>query len=61
MCKAHRKVLLAATTLEKEIKKLHRMRARSGPEQRRKESQRPEERRRKRQCQVSLSSQPTAS
>ena len=61
VCKAHRKVLLAAATLEKEIEKLHRMRVCSSPEWRHKESQRPEERRRKRQHQVSLSSQPTAS
>ena len=59
MHEAHRKALLATATLEKEIEKLHRMRAHSGLERRCKESQRPEERR-KRQCQDSLSSQPTA-
>ena len=45
--KAHRKALLAAATLEKEIEKLHRMRAHFGLERRCKESQRPEERRKR--------------
>ena len=57
----HRKALSTAATLEEEIKKLHRMKARSGSEWRHMDSHRPEERRRKRQCQVSFSSQPTAS
>ena len=57
----HWKVLSTAATLEEEIEKLHRMKARSGPKWRHRDSHRPEERRRKRQCQVSFSSQPTAS
>ena len=61
VCKVHRKVLLTAATLEEEIKRLHRMKAHSGPEWRPRDSQRPEERRRKRWCQDSFSSQPTVS
>ena len=40
---------------------LHRMKAHSGPKQRPGDSQRPAERRRKRQCWVSFSNQPTVS
>ena len=60
---AHQKALSTTATLEKEIEKLHRMKAHSGPKQkhRDRDSQSPDERRRKRQCQVSFSSQPTAS
>ena len=61
VCKVHRKVLLTTMTLEEEIERLHRMKARSGPERSPRDSQGPEERRRKRQCQVSFSSQPTVS
>ena len=63
VCKVHQKALSTAATLEEEIEKLYWMKARSSPEWRHRErdSQRPEERRRKRQCQVSFSSQPTAS
>ena len=57
----HQKALSTAATLEEEIKKLHRMKAHSGPKRRHRDSHGPEERRRKRQCQVSFSSQPTAS
>ena len=57
----HRKALLTAMTLEEEIKKLHRMKAHSSPKWRPRDSQRPEERRRKRRCRVSFSSQPTVS
>ena len=57
----HRKVLSTAVTLEEDIKKLHRMKACSSPKRRHMDSHRPEERRRKRQCQASFSSQPTAS
>ena len=59
----HQKALSTTATLEEEIEKLHWMKARSGPKWRHRDrdSQRPEERRRKRQHQVSFSSQPTAS
>ena len=59
----HQKTSSTAATLEEEIKKLHWMKARSGPKWRHRDrdSQRSEERRRKRQCQVSFSSRPTAS
>ena len=46
--KAHWKVLLTAATLEEEIERLHRMKAHSSPEWRPRDSQRSEERRRKR-------------
>ena len=63
MHKAHQKALSTAATLEEEIEKLHRMKACSGSKQRHRDrdSQRLEERRKKRQHQVSFSSQPTAS
>ena len=48
VCEAHWKVLSTATTLEEEIEKLHRMKAHSSPKRRPRDSQRPEERRRKR-------------
>ena len=59
----HQKALSTTATLEEEIEKLHRMKAHSSPEWRRmdRDSQRSEERRRKRWCQVSFSSWPTAS
>ena len=59
--KVHQKAMSTAATLEEEIEKLQRMKAHSGPKWRHMDSHRPEERRRKRQCQVSFSSQPTAS
>ena len=61
VCKVHRKALLTATTLEKEIERLHRKKALSSPKQRRRDSYGSEERRRKRQCQVSFSGQCTTS
>ena len=61
--KVHQKALSTAATLEEEIEKLHWMKTHSSPEWRHRDrdSQRPEERRRKRRCQVNFSSQPTAS
>ena len=61
--KVHQKAFSTTATLEKEIKKLHQMKGHSGPEQRcrDRDSQEPGKRRRKRQHQVSLSSQPAAS
>ena len=61
--KVHKKALSTAVTLEVEIKKLHWMKAHSGSEWRHRDrdSQRLEERRKKRQRQVSFSSQPIAS
>ena len=63
MHKAHQKALSTTATLEEEIEKLHQMKASSGSEQRHRDrdSQRLEERRKKRQHQVSFSSQPIAS
>ena len=54
------KALSTAVTLEEEIEKLHQMKARSGSKWRHRDrdSQRLEERRKKRRCQVSFSSQP---
>ena len=46
--KVHRNVLLTATTLEEKIERLHRMKACSSPKWTPRDSQRPEERRRKR-------------
>ena len=60
VCEVHQKVLLTAATLKEEIERLHRVKAHSSPERRPRDSQRPEERR-KRQCQVSFSSQPMVS
>ena len=59
----HQKALSTAVTLEEEIKKLHRMKAHSSSEWRRRDrdSERLEEREKKRWCQASFSSQPTAS
>ena len=59
----HQKALSATATLEEEIERLHRMKACSSTEWRRRyrDSQEPGERRKKRQYQVSLSSQPVAS
>ena len=61
--KVHQKALLATATLEKEIERLYRMRAHSSTKWRRRDrdSQESGERRKKRQCQVSLSSQPVTS
>ena len=61
--KAHWKALLAAATLEEEIERLYQMRACSGTERRcrDRDSQESGERRKKRRCQVSLSSQPATS
>ena len=50
-----------AATLEEEIERLHRKKAHSIPEWRHRDSYRSEERRRKRQHEVSFCSQPTAS
>ena len=60
---AHQKALSAAATLEEEIERLHWMKARSGPKWRcrDRDSQEPGKRRKKRQCQVILSSQPVTS
>ena len=57
----HQKALSTAVTLEKEIKRLHRKKACSSPKWRCRDSYGSEERRRKRQLQVSLSSQCTVS
>ena len=59
----HQKALSTTVTLEEEIEKLHRMKAHSGSEWRHRDrdSQRPEERRRKRWHQVGFSSQLTPS
>ena len=63
MCKVRQKALSTTATLEEEIEKLHQMKAHSSSEWRHRDrdSQRLEERRKKRQCQVSFSSQPIAS
>ena len=63
VCKVHRKALSAAATLEEEIERLYRMRACSSTERRRRgrDSQESGKRRKKRQCQVSFSSQPATS
>ena len=60
VCKAHRKALLTMATLEEEIKRLYRKKARSGPGWKRRDSGRSEDRSRKRQCEASFCSQPTA-
>ena len=61
MHKAHQKALSTAATLEEEIEKLHWMKVCSISEGRpwSRDHWRPEERRKKRQCQVSFASQPT--
>ena len=61
VCEAHWKALLTVATLEEEIERLHRKKAFSSTEWRRRDSYRSEERRRKRQCEASFCSQPTAS
>ena len=61
--KVHQKALSATAALEEELERLHQMKACSGSKQRRndRDRQEPGERRKKRQCQVSLSSQPVTS
>ena len=57
---AHHKALLTVATLEEEMEKLYRKKARSSPGQKRRDSCGPDNRSRKRQCKASFCSQPTA-
>ena len=61
MREAHQKALSTAATLEEEIERLCRKKARSSPEWRRRDSYGSEERSRKRQHEANFGSQPTAS
>ena len=63
LCEVHHKALSTTATLDEEIKKLPWMKVHSGSEwrPRGRDHQRPEERRKKKQCQVSFASQPTPS